>query len=156
MPLLVPLNAAPWIVFVNGASASMQYFVSPLNESKYCLKYTFKAVHALGIMDPGTPLMPLICAKCVHIQIKEDCAAPQESKKRQWNSRKEDLLSAKYKIHFKWPGWKEGGVWWRVRGSKQWERKRLRVRERESVRGEGQKAFCPYRLFTMTHAVTYS
>ena len=43
--------------FLNGASNLKQYFVLPLNGSKYCFMYTFKAIHVLGVFDPSTSLM---------------------------------------------------------------------------------------------------
>ena len=43
----------PWMGFLNSASALKQYFILLLNGSKNYLKYTFKAVHVLGIWTPA-------------------------------------------------------------------------------------------------------
>ena len=51
----------PQRVFLNGASISVQYFVLPLNNSRYCLLYTFRAICILGILDPGTSLDSTLC-----------------------------------------------------------------------------------------------
>ena len=45
-----------WTGFLNGASTLKQYFVLPLNGLEYYLMYTFKVVHVLWILDPGTYL----------------------------------------------------------------------------------------------------
>lgn len=42
--------------FLNNISTIKQHFALPLNESKYYLKYTSKAAHILGILEPGTSL----------------------------------------------------------------------------------------------------
>ena len=47
--------------FLNGASTSEHCFVLPLNGSKHCLLYTFKAIYILGILDPGTSLDNTLC-----------------------------------------------------------------------------------------------
>ena len=55
----VPPSSAlgDWKGFLNGASTLKDYFVFPLNGSKYPLQYTLKVVHVLGILDPATPLV---------------------------------------------------------------------------------------------------
>ena len=47
----------PWMGVLNSASTLKQYFVLPLNGSKYYLSCTFTGVHVLGILDPCTSVM---------------------------------------------------------------------------------------------------
>ena len=49
--------------FLNGASALKEYFVLTSNGSKYYLKYTFKAVHVLGVFELGTSLVSSVKQK---------------------------------------------------------------------------------------------
>ena len=44
------------MIFFSHDSTSMQYFGLPLNGPSINLKYTFKSIHVLAILDPGTPL----------------------------------------------------------------------------------------------------
>ena len=75
---------------MNGASALMQYFVLPLNGSKYYLKYTFKAIHVLAILDPSAPLI-------VSIQnVRKYCIYCKTTYFPFWRSIKDSC----YKLHF--------------------------------------------------------
>lgn len=53
-------SAVCWTIFLNSASTLMQYFLLPLNRSKYYPEYTFKAVCILMMLNPGT-LYFIVC-----------------------------------------------------------------------------------------------
>ena len=73
---MLHLGHVPWTCFLNGASTLKKYFL-PLNRSKYCLKYTVKAVHVLGGLEPGTSLLYAAFEPATSILIAI-CAAERE------------------------------------------------------------------------------
>lgn len=54
------ISVLPLTVFLHGVSTFMQYFALALDTSKYYLKYTFKATHALAILVPVTSLVVIM------------------------------------------------------------------------------------------------
>ena len=56
----VVVRHVPGTGFWNGASTLNQYFVLPMNGSKYYLKYTFLVFPVLGILGLGTSLIVTI------------------------------------------------------------------------------------------------